>query len=75
MHDQQSKQVSDLQHLTEETLQSVSGGIWDYSNRLGPILGQMLEDKKDHFYGNPLTPPKNLDEAAAQGLKGWVSVR
>lgn len=57
-------------------LLAVSGGIWDYSNRLGPYLGQHLEDQKDTRYGwgDLLTTPKNLDEAASRALQGWVSV-
>ncbi len=53
-------------------LLQVSGGIWDYSNRLG-ILGAMLEERKNAQYGD-LFNPKNLDEAAAQALQGWVSI-
>lgn len=49
----------------------VSGGIWDYSNRLG-ILGQMLEERGG---SRPtVSPPKNLEEAAGRALEGWVSI-
>jgi hypothetical protein len=51
----------------------VSGGIWDYSNRLGPFLGQMLEDHQDRNYGDPFGV-KTIDEAANQALEGWVSI-
>jgi hypothetical protein len=51
----------------------VSGGIWDYSNRLGPFLGQMLEDRQDRNYGDPFGV-KTIDEAAHQALEGWVSI-
>ena len=54
-------------------LTHVSGGIWDYSNRLGPYLGQMLEDRQDRNYGDPFGV-KTIDEAAAQALQGWVSI-
>lgn len=53
----------------------VSGGIWDYSNRLGPVLGQMLEDKNDAFHPGLLDTPTNLDAAAAQAGQGWVSLK
>lgn len=58
--------------LDTQALHAVSGGIWDYSNRLG-MLGQMLEDRQDRNYGNPFGP-KTLDEAAHQALEGWISV-
>ena len=58
--------------LDIDAMQLVSGGIWDYSNRLG-MLGQMLEDRQDRNYGDPFGP-KTLDEAAHQVLEGWVSV-
>jgi len=72
------RQVQQGTQLTWETVEVseltlVSGGIWDYSNRLGPYLGQMLEDRQDRNYGNPFGP-KTLDEAAHQVLEGWVSV-
>jgi hypothetical protein len=51
----------------------VDGGIWDYSNRLGPFLGQMLEDRQDRNYGDPFGV-KTIDEAANQALEGWVSI-
>jgi hypothetical protein len=65
------KQVK-LEAVETSELSLVSGGIWDYSNRLG-MLGQMLEDIQDRRYGNVLNP-KTLDEAAAQALQGWVSI-
>jgi hypothetical protein len=73
------RQVKQGAQLTFETvgmseLTLVSGGIWDYSNRLGPHLGQMLEDRQDRRYGDVLSPPKNLDEAAGRALQGWVSI-
>ena len=58
--------------LDAQAVRKVSGGIWDYSNRLG-ILGQMLEDAQDCNYGDPFGP-KTLDEAAHQALEGWISV-
>ena len=61
----------DTVEMSELTL--VSGGIWDYSNRLGPYLGQMLEDRQDAKYGNVLGVT-TLDGAAARALEGWVSV-
>jgi hypothetical protein len=65
--------IDDLNNaLDAGSMNEVSGGIWDYSNRLG-MLGQMLEDKQDRGYGDPFGP-KTLDEAAHQGLEGWVSV-
>ena len=57
--------------MSELTL--VSGGIWDYSNRLGPFLGQMLEDRQDAKYGNVLGVT-TLDGAANRALEGWVSI-
>jgi hypothetical protein len=53
----------------------VSGGIWDYSNRLGPFLGQMLEDKNDAFHPGLLDTPTTLDAAAAQADQGWVTLK
>ena len=72
------RQVKQDAQLTLETVEMseltlVSGGIWDYSNRLGPYLGQMLEDRQDRNYGDPFGP-KTLDEAAHQALEGWVSI-
>lgn len=61
-----------LIELAPDALGKVSGGIWDYSNRLG-MLGQMLEDAQDRNYGDPLGP-KTIDEAAHQALEGWVSI-
>ncbi len=70
-----SQQVG-LEEVGLAEMQQVSGGIWDYSNRLGPYLGQHLEDQKDTRYGwgDLLKAPKNLDEAAGRALQGWVSV-
>ncbi|HJS09516.1 MAG TPA: hypothetical protein VJ809_17735 [Pirellulales bacterium] len=62
-----------LETVEMSELMLVSGGIWDYSNRLGPFLGQMLEDRQDRNYGDPFGP-KTLDEAAHQALEGWVSI-
>ena len=62
-----------LQTVEMSELTHVSGGIWDYSNRLGPFLGQMLEDRQDRNYGDPFGV-KTIDEAAAQALQGWVSI-
>jgi hypothetical protein len=72
------RQVKHAAQLTLETvgmpeLTLVSGGIWDYSNRLGPFLGQMLEDRQDRNYGDPFGV-KTIDEAAHQALEGWVSI-
>ena len=72
------KQVNHNTPLSLETvkpseLTRVDGGVWDYSNRLGPHLGQMLEDRQDRNYGNPFGP-KTLDAAAHQALEGWVSI-
>jgi hypothetical protein len=53
-------------------LAQVTGGIWDYSNRLG-LLGSILEAQKNAKYGDLLTS-KTLDGAAKQALQGWVSV-
>ncbi|MCP5239889.1 MAG: hypothetical protein H6950_03320 [Zoogloeaceae bacterium] len=63
---------SGLNELDSRALHAVSGGIWDYSNRLG-MLGQMLEDAQDRNYGDPFGP-KTIDEAAHQALEGWVSI-
>ena len=68
-HDTQLK----METVEQSELTGISGGIWDYSNRLGPHLGQMLEDRQDRNYGNPFGP-KTLDEAAHQALEGWVSI-
>ena len=72
------RQVNEGAQLTFETvgmseLTLVSGGIWDYSNRLGPYLGQMLEDRQDAKYGNVLGVT-TIDGAAHRALEGWVSV-
>lgn len=64
--------ISEPQELDNDAMQMVSGGIWDYSNRLG-LLGQMLEDIQDRKYGDPFNP-KNLDAAAHQALEGWISI-
>jgi hypothetical protein len=50
----------------------VSGGVWDYSNRLG-MLGQMLEDRQDAKYGDSFGAT-TIDAAARQALQGWVSI-
>jgi hypothetical protein len=63
---------SEVAELDEAAVQMVSGGVWDYSNRLG-MLGQMLEDRQDRNYGDPFNP-KDLDAAAHQALEGWVSI-
>ena len=72
--ERQAKQDAQLSlepvEMSELTL--VSGGIWDYSNRLG-ALGQMLEDRQDRNYGDPFGS-KTLDQAAHQALEGWVSI-
>lgn len=58
--------------LDADAIQAVSGGIWDYSNRLG-YLGEHLEELKN--LGRPdYFNPKNLDEAANQVNLGWVSL-
>ena len=72
------RQVKHAAQLTLEKVEMseltlVSGGIWDYSNRLGPFLGQMLEDRQDRNYGDPFGV-KTIDEAANQALEGWVSI-
>jgi hypothetical protein len=73
--DRQAKQHarSTWESVARSELTQVSGGIWDYSNRLGPFLGQMLEDRQDRNYGDPFGT-KTLDEAAHQALEGWVSI-
>lgn len=58
--------------LLADDMAEVRGGIWDYSNRLG-MLGQMLEDRQDRPYGDPLNAD-TLDEAADQVNQGWVTV-
>lgn len=63
---------SEVAELDITAAQMVSGGIWDYSNRLG-MLGQMLEDRQDRNYGDPFNP-KTIDAAAHQALEGWVSI-
>ncbi len=67
---------SKFEAVETSELLDISGGIWDYSNRLGEHLGQHLEDQKNSRYGwgDLLSPPKNLDEAAGRVLQGWVSV-
>jgi hypothetical protein len=64
--------IPESAELDDDALQMVSGGVWDYSNRLG-MLGQMLEDRQDRNYGDPFNP-KDLDAAAHQALEGWVSI-
>lgn len=73
--DKQVKQDARLRWETVEMseLTLVSGGIWDYSNRLGPYLGQALEDAQDRKYGD-LFGATTLDAAAGRALEGWVSV-
>lgn len=61
-----------LEAVDLSELSLISGGIWDYSNRLG-MLGQMLEDRQDAKYGN-VFGPTTLDAAAHQALEGWVSI-
>ena len=61
-----------LETVESSELLLVSGGIWDYSNRMG-YLGAILEAKQDAKYGNVLNP-STLDAAAAQALDGWVSI-
>ena len=72
--DRHVKQEAQLKVETVEMseLLLVSGGIWDYSNRLG-MLGQMLEDRQDAKYGNVLGVT-TLDGAAHRALEGWVSI-
>ena len=65
------KQVK-LETVEMSELTLVSGGIWDYSNRLG-ILGEMLEADQNAKYDD-LINPKTLDAAASLALKGWVSL-
>jgi hypothetical protein len=62
-----------LEAVETPELLLISGGIWDYSNRLGPYLGQMLEDAQDGKYGNVLGVT-TLDGAAHRALEGWVSI-
>jgi hypothetical protein len=64
--------VNESCELSRADVLLVSGGIWDYSNRLG-MLGQMLEDRQDRNYGDPFGP-KTLDQAAHLALEGWVSI-
>jgi hypothetical protein len=64
--------IAEPHELDDAALLQVSGGIWDYSNRLG-LLGQMLEDIQDRNYGDPFHP-STLDAAAHQALEGWVSL-
>ena len=63
---------SEVAVLDDTALRMVSGGVWDYSNRLG-MLGQMLEDRQDRNYGDPFNP-QTIDAAAHQALEGWVSI-
>ncbi len=72
--DCQGKQCasSTLEAVEAAELTQVSGGIWDYSNRMG-YLGQILEDQKNRPYGD-VFGAKNLDQAAAKALQGWVSI-
>ena len=67
-----TRPIPESAELDNDPLQMVSGGIWDYSNRLG-MLGQMPEDRQDRSYGDPFNP-KDLDAAAHQALEGWVSI-
>ena len=70
----QVKQVQlKLEAVEMSELTLVSGGIWDYSNRLGSFVGQPLEDRQDAKYGNVLGVT-TLDGAAQRSLEGWVSV-
>ncbi len=64
-----------LEALEMSEMLKISGGIWDYSNRLG-APGQQLEDLRDlsNGWGDLLGTPKNLDDAASRALNGWVSV-
>ena len=64
---------SKLETVDVSEMTQVSGGIWDYVNRLGPFLGQQLADKQDGKYGVTMHPG-TLDAAAHQALEGWVSV-
>lgn len=64
--------ISDYLELDATAVKMVSGGIWDYSNRMG-YLGAILEAQQDRKYGDPFGP-KTLDEAAHQALEGWVSI-
>lgn len=71
------KQVKQNAQLMLEAVETselllISGGIWDYSNRLG-LLGQMLEDAQDAKYGNVLGVT-TLDGAYNRALEGWVSI-
>ena len=64
---------SKLEAVETSEMLVISGGIWDYSNRMG-YLGAILEARQDRPYGDVFNP-KNLDEAAAQALQGWVSIK
>jgi hypothetical protein len=67
--DQQTK----CEAVASSELFAVSGGIWDYSNRMG-YLGAILEARQDRPYGN-VFGPKTIDEAADQMNHGWVTVK
>jgi hypothetical protein len=64
--------VEKFQSIETSELLLVSGGIWDYSNRLG-ILGEMLEAQQDAKYGNVLGVT-TLEGAYNRVLEGWVSI-
>jgi hypothetical protein len=68
----QQNAASKLETVEMSELLVISGGIWDYSNRLG-ILGEMLEADQNAKYDD-LINPKTLDGAASLALKGWVSL-
>jgi hypothetical protein len=61
-----------LETVNSSELLSISGGIWDYSNRMG-YLGSILEAQQDAKYGNVMGPT-TIDGAAHRALEGWVSV-
>jgi hypothetical protein len=61
-----------LETVEMSELLLVSGGIWDYSNRMG-YLGSILEAQQDAKYGNVLGTT-TIDGAAHRALEGWVSV-
>ena len=62
-----------LERVEASELPLISGGVWDYSNRLG-MLGQMLESRQDAKYGD-LFGPTTFDKAAHRALEGWVGRR
>jgi hypothetical protein len=64
---------SQLEAVEMSELTQVSGGIWDYVNRLGPYLGQQLADRQDAKYGD-VFGTKTLDQAAGRALENWVSI-